>query len=253
MTMHKKIVNDFRKQQVLKIISGINNFNENEIYKTVRAATLGEATYIDIAADLKVISLARKLTNLPICVSSIIPQQINTCVDNGVDIIEIGNFDAYYSQSMSFTMEDIKNISRKVRQNHPSITICTTLPYILSLKEQLELAKYLEFIGINLLQTEGTINSYHTHKHVNLSLNNCHSTLLTTYNLSKIVNIPIISASGISINNAKVAMSYGASGLGIKTAISKIKNIDDKVKMIKSIKSIMSSNIQLDRIPLHID
>lgn len=137
---------------------------------------------------------------------------------------------------MHFNLQDIKNISKQIRQSYPEVTLCTTLPYILSLKEQVELAKFLEFIGIDLIQTEGTINNTTINTRTNLRLDKSHSTLLTTYNLSKLVSVPIIAASGISYNNAKSAILYGASGVGVKTAISNEQGIKNKIKLVESIK-----------------
>nr|YP_010337123.1 hypothetical protein MW575_pgp152 [Pseudoerythrocladia kornmannii]UNJ16708.1 hypothetical protein [Pseudoerythrocladia kornmannii] len=241
MGIHPKLINDLEKSQIIKVISGcLNNFEETEIVNTIKAAELGGATYVDIAADQKVIQLAKQATKLPICVSSIIPDQIFKCIDNGVEIVEIGNFDAFYSKSMFFNINDIKNISLKIKKEYPNVTICTTLPYILSLKQQIELALYLQSIGIDLLQTEGTINSKNINKLSNISLQKSQSTLLTTYNLSKIVQIPIIAASGIGLHNAKTAISYGASGVGIRSAISQEVDLNKKSMIVKSIKNSLT-------------
>nr|QUE28709.1 Ycf23 [Porphyrostromium japonicum] len=188
-------------------------------------------------------SLARELTELPLCVSSIIPKQIFKCVEEGAQIIEIGNFDAFYSESMNFNLQDIKNLSKQIKRSYPMTTICTTLPHILSLKEQVELAKFLESIGIDLIQTEGTINSLSINTRTNLRLDKANSTLLTTYNLSKLVNIPIIAASGISARNARSAIMYGASGVGVKTAINNEKNLSDKIQLVKSIRLSMNESL----------
>lgn len=179
---------------------------------------------------------------MPICISSIIKDQIYKCVDNGIEIVEIGNFDAFYLKSMTFSIEDIKNISYQIRKKYPNIMICTTLPYILSLKEQIELSQHLEFIGIDIIQTEGTISSKNISKNFNLSLNKCNSTLLTTYNLSKVVDIPIIAASGISLDNSQMAMSYGASGIGVKTAIYKLQSLPQKAEMVQQLKANICNN-----------
>nr|QUE28410.1 Ycf23 [Porphyrostromium boryanum] len=244
MAIHPQLQEDIKRKQVVKIISGcLNNFDKRSIEDTIIAADQGGATYIDIAADPKIVSLARELTTLPLCISSIVPQHILKCIEEGVQIIEIGNFDAFYSQSMNFNLQDIKNISKQIRQHNPNITICTTLPYILSLKEQVELAQFLEFIGIDLIQTEGTINNSDINKRVNLRLNKANSTLLTTYNLSKLVKIPIIAASGISSRNAGSAVLYGATGVGVKTAIENEKNINNKIDLVKSIRVSMSESL----------
>nr|QUE29657.1 Ycf23 [Erythrotrichia foliiformis] len=238
MPIHPQLLADLRKKQVLKIISGcLNNFDEKKITAIIKAADQGGATYIDIAADPKIVSLATTLTQLPICVSSIIPKQIFRCIEKGVQIVEIGNFDAFYSQSMNFNLQDIKNISKYIRRSYPEVTICTTLPYTLCLKEQVELTKFLEAIGIDLIQTEGTINNKTINTRTNLRLKKTESTLLTTYNLSKLVSIPIIAASGISEKNAHSAILYGASGIGVKSAVENQKDLNNKIQLVKSIKA----------------
>nr|YP_010336928.1 hypothetical protein MW574_pgp154 [Madagascaria erythrocladioides]UNJ16513.1 hypothetical protein [Madagascaria erythrocladioides] len=248
MTIINALIEDFEKKQVLKVICGLNNFDENLIRNTIKAASLGGATYIDIAADLRIIKLAKAVSNLPICISSIIKDQIYKCVDNGIEIVEIGNFDVFYSKSMTFSVEDIKNISYKIRKQHKEITICSTIPYVLSLKEQIDLAQYLEFIGIDIIQTEGTINSTNVNKNLNLSLSKSTSTLLTAYNLSRVVNIPIIAASGISLQNSQTAMSYGASGLGVKTAIDKMASLSEKIKIVRQLKTNISNHSYVKQI-----
>lgn len=142
---------------------------------------------------------------------------------------------------MFFNKKDIKNISYRIKAEYPNITICSTLPYILSLKDQIELSLYLESIGIDLIQTEGTINNSNIYKLSRLSLQKAQSTLLTTYNLSKVVDIPIISASGIGPHNVRTAISYGASGVGVKSALDKGHNLHDKIKIVKSIKNSLKT------------
>lgn len=144
---------------------------------------------------------------------------------------------------MHFNLQDIKNISKQIKKSYPDVTICTTLPYILSLKEQVELGRFLEFLGIDLIQTEGTINNTTINQRNNLRLEKAHSTLLTTYNLSRLVNIPIIAASGISSQNAQSAILYGASGVGVRTAVSKEKGLTNKIQLIQSIKSAMYTDL----------
>nr|UNJ16444.1 hypothetical protein [Boldiaceae sp.] len=247
MNITNKFILDFEEKQALKIISGLNNFNKSNIIEIITAAELGGATYIDIVADKRIIKLANSLTKLPLCISSILPEQIYKCVDEGVEIIEIGNFDSFYQKSMFFKSNDIKNLSYTIRKAlpYPYIKLCVTLPYILSIKEQLELAKYLEFIGIDMIQTEGSLNYKSSNLDKILPLNRSNLTLITTYSLSKTVSIPIIASSGLTLSTAAVAKSYGASCIGIKSAISNLKGIEKKIKMIKALKKSLTSNNQV--------
>nr|YP_009402793.1 hypothetical protein [Compsopogon caeruleus]ARX96142.1 hypothetical protein [Compsopogon caeruleus] len=210
-----------------------------EVQNIIKASEIAQATYIDIAADTNIIFLASQFTHLPLCISSIIPDQIYKCVDIGIEIVEIGNFDAYYNKGMIFNVKDIKNLSRTIRRRLPNIHLCVTLPYIISIKEQIELAKYLEFIGVNSIQIEGNINHRYDRLNQRLPLNRYNSTLINTYSLSRIVNIPIIAASGLNLSSAYIAQSYGASCIGIKTAIIQETTLNKKIDMIKKIKSTL--------------
>ena len=45
--------------QALKVISGLTNFDQDRVAATVKAATLGGATFLDIAADPSLVEMAR--------------------------------------------------------------------------------------------------------------------------------------------------------------------------------------------------
>ena len=70
MTMYPNLKRAFSRP-VLKVISGLNNFNAASVAATVKAADLGGATFVDIAADVDLVKLAKSLTKLPICVSAV--------------------------------------------------------------------------------------------------------------------------------------------------------------------------------------
>ena len=68
--------------QALKVISGLTNFDQDRVAATVKAATLGGATFLDIAADPSLVEMARSLTDLPICVSAIEPAKFVPAVED---------------------------------------------------------------------------------------------------------------------------------------------------------------------------
>ena len=94
-TSKKYEKNLFNKKSV-KVITGIDNFKIIDIIKKIQAADLAGATYIDIAAHPLIVSIAKSITNLPVCVSSIDPIALYNCVLAGSDIVEVGNFDIFY-------------------------------------------------------------------------------------------------------------------------------------------------------------
>ena len=82
-----------KKKRAVKIIAGIDNFDIENIKKVVRAAETAQASAIDICADEKIVSEIREMTDMPLFVSSIVPEELVRAVELGADAIELGNFD----------------------------------------------------------------------------------------------------------------------------------------------------------------
>ncbi len=49
--MHSSLQRAFANRCVLKAIGGLNNFDSDRVAATIKAADLGGATFVDIAAD----------------------------------------------------------------------------------------------------------------------------------------------------------------------------------------------------------
>lgn len=224
-----KLLDSFKLKKAVKVISGLNNFNITKIYQMLKSAEISKATYIDLTANTKVVSFLKKITEFPLCVSSIDPLELYNCYLVGADIVEIGNFDIFYRKQINFSEFDILKLAIETRKLVKNRDICVTIPHTLNLYEQIHLAKKLEKLGINFLQTEGlTINfcnSYinllenYRYDIVSRSIYFAASTLSATYMLSSFVNIPIIASSKINYISSTIAISCGASGIGVKSAI----------------------------------
>nr|YP_010337565.1 hypothetical protein MW560_pgp081 [Dixoniella grisea]UNJ17150.1 hypothetical protein [Dixoniella grisea] len=235
---------DYNNKQLLKVISGITNLNVQNIRNIIEAAELSNASYIDIAADKNIISHAKQITNLPICVSVIDHSKVKECIYAGADLIEIGNFNFLYQKEFLVSCKDILHLCDKIRNMIPDINLCVTIPHFFSLQQQVKLAIMLEELGIDMLQTEGyPIN--HTNN-INKTLTHITQTLSSTYALSQYVNIPIITASSLSYLTIPIAQQYGASGIGIGTALYKLNNINAMISYIEDIELNFNQQIYFD-------
>ena len=163
MSVNSKLQRAFEQGRALKIISGLNNFDAANVAAVVKAADLGGATFVDIAADRDLVLMAKQLTNLPICVSAVEPQKFVAAVEAGADLIEIGNFDAFYAQGRRFEASEVLELTRETRSLFANITLSVTVPHILALDKQVQLATELVKAGANIIQTEGGTSAQPIH------------------------------------------------------------------------------------------
>nr|YP_010336350.1 hypothetical protein MW428_pgp142 [Goniotrichopsis reniformis]UNJ14756.1 hypothetical protein [Goniotrichopsis reniformis] len=234
----------FAEKKVLKIISGINNFDVKKVFNIVNTAEFSSATYIDVSANINLIKLIKKVSKLPICVSVIDSSNIYKCLANGAEIIEIGNYDLFYKHGHIFSSKRIINLVKEIKILFPQITLCVTLPHDLSVKKQLILAKQLMQLGVNLFQTEGLSShvSYSNNIYsIGKSLSKVSATLSTTYILSDKSSIPIVTASGLTQTTIPMAFAYGASGIGISQSLLKMKNLNEMNALTNTVKKIISN------------
>lgn len=238
MTMNAKLEQALATSQALKVISGLNNFDYRRVSQVVTAAHQGGATFVDIAADPNLVRLARQLTNLPLCVSAVDPELLVVAVEAGADLVEIGNFDSFYAQGITFEAAEVLDLTRRTRTLLPEITLSVTVPHILTLDRQVQLAEELVQSGANIIQTEGGTSSNPAHPGVLGLIEKATPTIAAAYEISRAVSVPVLCASGLSNVTVPMAIAAGASGVGVGSAINKL---DNEVAMIAAIRSLVEA------------
>ena len=238
MTMDRLLQRAFDSASVLKVISGLNNFNSDRVAATIRAAELGGATFVDIAADPNLVTLAKKLTSLPICVSAVEPELFVQAVAAGADLIEIGNFDSFYAQGRRFEAVEVLALTYQTRSLLPDVTLSVTVPHILALDLQVQLAEDLVKAGADIIQTEGGTSTNPMHGGTLGLLEKAAPTLAAAYEISRAVTVPVLCASGISSVTAPLAIACGAAGVGVGSAINQL---NSEVAMIAAVRSLVES------------
>lgn len=238
MTINSQLQSAFNRGPVLKIISGLTNFDVEQVAATVKAASEGGATFVDIAADAHLVEMARKLTHLPICVSAVEPAKFLPAVEAGADLIEIGNFDAFYAQGRRFEAEEVLQLTRDTRDLLPEITLSVTVPHILELDRQAELAVELVAAGADIIQTEGSVGVKPSHSGTVGLIEKAVPTLAAAYEISRAVSVPVLCASGISSVTAPMAIAAGAAGVGVGSAVNRL---DNNVAMMAVVRSLVEA------------
>lgn len=247
--MHPTLQKAFDQSQVLKVISGLNNFDAKSVAATVKAADRGGATFVDIAADPDLVRLVRKLTNMPICVSAVEPERFVTAVEAGADLIEIGNFDSFYAQGRRFEAEEVLALTHETRSLLPHITLSVTVPHILTLDRQVQLAEDLVQAGADIIQTEGGTSSTPRSAGTLGLIEKASPTLAAAYEISRAVSIPVMCASGLSNVTVPMAIAAGARGVGVGSAINQL---DNEVAMVAAVRSLVEALATVSPRSLHV-
>ena len=124
----QKIEEELRSNSLLKVISGLNNFDAQSVKTIVEAAALGGADLVDIACKPELVDLVLKNSTLPVCVSSVVPQSFQDSVKAGASLIEIGNYDTFYEKGIHFSDKKVLNITKETRDLFPVSYTHLTLP-----------------------------------------------------------------------------------------------------------------------------
>ncbi|KAJ6292746.1 hypothetical protein OIU78_024850 [Salix suchowensis] len=237
-TSKETVLKYFHEQRALKIISGLQNFNKENVASVVTAADKGGATHVDIACDPELVKLAVSLTSLPVCVSSVEPTSFLAAVEAGAQMVEIGNYDSFYDQGVVFSPDQILNLTKETKRILPSVTLSVTVPHTLSLPDQVKLAELLEQEGVDIIQTEGGKCSNPSKAGVLGLIEKATPSLAAAYSISRAVKIPVMCSSGLSAVTAPMAITAGAAGVGVGSAINRL---NDVVAMIAEVKNIADS------------
>ncbi|WP_414754087.1 DUF561 domain-containing protein [Anabaena sp. CCY 9910] len=245
MAMSSTLQRAFTNGRVLKVISGLNNFDADSVAAIIKAAELGGATFVDIAADAGLVQLAKRLINLPVCVSAVDPEKFVTAVEAGADLIEIGNFDSFYAQGRRFEAAEVLALTKQTRALLPEITLSVTVPHILELDQQVQLAEELVKAGADIIQTEGGTSSQPTHSGSLGLIEKAAPTLAAAYEISRAVSVPVLCASGISNVTAPLAIASGAAGVGVGSAINQL---NSEVAMIAAVRGLVEALGTVDRV-----
>lgn len=242
----KEVLQPFLDGNALKIISGLQNFDTNFVKNVVSAAYNGGASHVDIACDPLLVSLIKSKINIPVCVSAVEPKKFVDAVNAGADMIEIGNFDSFYEHGIKFSAEDVLRMTKETRSLLPDIPLSVTIPYHLSIVEQVSLAQKLETLNVDIIQTEGKFKVSPIGKNIQEMIEIASPTIATAYTLSRSVKIPVMCASGLTDVTVPLAIAAGARGVGIGSMVSSCKTPQ---QMLMAVSAIATSMGRIPSIP----
>ena len=235
----RNLKNSIQEKKCVKIIAGIDNYDIENILKVVHAADKGGADAVDIAARKDIIRVVKENTDIPIFVSSIEPEELLMAKENGADVLEIGNFDALYKKGLRITAEEVlKTVQKTVELIGDNVMLCVTIPGHIEIAEQIRLAQILEGMEVDLIQTEGSSTMEAQSAGARGLMEKALVSISNTIELCKNIDIPVMTASGITSMTAPMALAAGASAVGIGSSVNKL---NSELEMIITVKTIVEA------------
>ncbi len=231
---------DLAAKRAVKIIAGIDNFDIDRVKSVVIAADRAKASAVDVSANEEIIKMAKENTTLPVFVSSIVPEDLAMAVKAGADAIEIGNFDALYKKGMRMSAMEILDIVKETLAliKKSNVFVCVTVPGHIAIADQINLAKELEALNVDLIQTEGAATVEAQSEGARGLLETAEVSIANTIELARNVEIPVMTASGLTTTTVPMALAAGASAVGVGSCVNKLKS---DIEMIAAATAIVES------------
>ncbi len=227
--------------RALKVIAGLTNFDTASVQRIARAAAAGGADLLDLACDPELVRAVRAVApELPLCVSAVDPELFPAAIAAGAVMAEIGNFDAFYAEGRVFSAAEVLELTRRTRELLPHVVLSVTVPHVLALDEQEQLAVELAEAGADLIQTEGGTSARPFSPGVLGLIEKAAPTLAAAHAISRALRAadretPVLCASGLSSATVPLALAAGAAGVGVGSAVNRL---DDELAMVAVVRGL---------------
>ncbi len=228
------------QRRLLKVIAGLTNFDAARVTRIARAAGQGGADLIDIACDPELVRAAAAASGLPICVSAVDPELFPAAVAAGAALVEIGNYDAFYPLGRLFDAAEVLELTRRSRALLGEVVLSVTVPHVLPLDQQDQLALELVAAGADLIQTEGGTSARPCSPGSLGLIEKAAPTLAATHGIARALaaaglEVPVLCASGLSAVTVPMAIAAGAAGVGVGSAVNRL---DDELAMVAVVRGL---------------
>ena len=231
------------ERRALKVIAGLTNFDAASVERISRAAGMGGADVIDVACDPALVQLAAEVSGLPICVSAVDPELFPAAVAAGAAMVEIGNYDAFYPLGRIFDAAEVLSITRRTRELLPEVVLSVTVPHVLPLDQQEQLAVDLVAAGADIIQTEGGTSAKPFSAGSLGLIEKAAPTLAAAHSISRAVSVPVLCASGLSSVTVPMAIAVGAAGVGVGSAVNKLNDQLAMVAVVRGLREALGSAV----------
>lgn len=219
----------------LKVIAGINNFDQSRVEMVAEAAQRANVWALDIACDKTIVEVARNAYEGQLFVSAVEVDKLIEAIGWGVDGVELGNFDYLYETGVFLSAQDVMDLARDlVTRVNDQVKVSVTIPGHLAEEKQTEMARELSQMGVDFIQTEGSalVMSGLAEVKVLEASEKAELTFTNTTVIAGASTVPVMTASGLTHDNVHRAFKAGATCVGVGAAINTQKSVDAMVTEI---------------------
>ena len=127
--------------------------------------------------------------------------------------------------------------------NKEEVFFSVTIPGNIEISEQISMARELESMGIDLIQTEGHYSNTDIPNGVRGLVERAELTISNTIELSRNVEVPVMTATGINPTTASLAFAAGASAIGCGSCVNKLDSEISMIAVSKELVEIANRNV----------
>ena len=174
------------------------------------------------------------------------PEQFVAAVEAGAAMVEIGNFDAFYPQGRIFGAAEVLELTRQTRALLPEVVLSVTVPHVLPMDQQEQLAVDLVAAGVDLIQTEGGTSAKPFSAGSLGLIEKAAPTLAAAHSISTALHqaglsTPVLCASGLSAVTVPMAIAAGASGVGVGSAVNRLSDELVREAVVRGLREALGS------------
>merc|ERR1711965_1011767 len=185
---------------------------------------------------------------VPVCVSSVEPELFPAAVAAGAAMVEIGNFDAFYPEGRIFGAAEVLELTRRTRSLLPEVVLSVTVPHVLPMDQQEQLAIDLVAAEVDLIQTEGGTSAKPFSAGSLGLIEKAAPTLAAAHSISAALQhagetVPVLCASGLSAVTVPMAIAAGAAGVGVGSAVNRLDDALAMVAVVRGLREALGSEV----------
>ena len=160
-------------------------------------------------------------------------------------MVEIGNFDVFYPEGRIFGAAEVLELTRRTRSLLPEVVLSVTVPHVLPMDEQEQLAIDLVAAGADLIQTEGGTSAKPFSAGSLGLIEKAAPTLAAAHSISRVSTVPVLCASGLSAITVPMAIAAGAAGVGVGSAVNRLNDELAMVAVVRGLREALSSSVRV--------